>query len=276
MRQGRVVQIDRQSDVALIDAGYPPQGLRLVEAPASPGDEVWVFGYEYVEDAAVLRMSRGSIGQRFLDFFQIDAAVRPGFSGGPVTTRGGKVVGILSFGLGGNPSLAYLVPAHVLDGYLSGTAAVSAAPPPPPPRTPAPSPQPQVRAPVDLLDPDFWKAATPERVRQAVRSGADVNARDKLGSTPLHEAAAGNGNPEVIRILVELGADVNARTVAGWTPLHQAARYSKEPGVVLVLLELGADPRARTNRGLTAWDLIQENKALRNTPAYWKLNDLRW
>lgn len=136
--------------------------------------------------------------------------------------------------------------------------------------------QPQARASVDLLDPDFWKTATPEQVRQAVRGGADVNARDKDGVTPLHRAAALNGNPEVIYTLIQLGADVNARDKNGWTPLHWAARFSKKPEVVLVLLKLGADPKARTDSGITAWDLIQENEALRNTPAYWKLNDLRW
>lgn len=94
--------------------------------------------------------------------------------------------------------------------------------------------------------------------------------------TPLHRAAANNGNPEVIRTLVQLGADVNARDKDGWTPLHVAAGLSEKPEVVLVLLKLGADPKARTSGGSTAWDLIQENEALRNTPAYWKLNDLRW
>lgn len=136
--------------------------------------------------------------------------------------------------------------------------------------------QPRVRASVDLLDPFFWIFATPEQVRQAVRGGADVNARDKDGVTPLHRAASNNGNPEVIRTLVQLGADVNARDKGGWTPLHMTAALSKKPEVVLVLLELGADPKARADAGETAWDLIQRNEALRNTPAYWKLNDLRW
>jgi len=62
----------------------------------------------------------------------------------------------------------------------------------------------------------------------------------------------------------------------GQTPLHLAARFSSNPEVVLTLLELGADSRARTNRGLTPWDLIRRNDKLRDTEAYWRLNDLRY
>ncbi len=113
----RVVRINRDADVAVLDAGYPP-GLTLEDFPARSGDEVWVFGYEYYTQAAILRMARGSIGQRWRDFFQVDAAVQSGFSGGPITTRGGRVVGILSFGTRANPNLAYLVPAHVLEEEL--------------------------------------------------------------------------------------------------------------------------------------------------------------
>ena len=69
---------------------------------------------------------------------------------------------------------------------------------------------------------------------------------------------------------------VDARDEDGWTPLHWAAFFNSNPQVVLVLLDLGADPKARTSGGDTAWDLIQGNPELKNTPAYWKLNDLRF
>jgi ankyrin repeat protein len=69
---------------------------------------------------------------------------------------------------------------------------------------------------------------------------------------------------------------VNARDQFGETPLHSAARSGRTSAVVLVLLELGADHRARTAAGSTAWDLIQRNEHLRNTPAFWRLNDLRF
>lgn len=93
---------------------------------------------------------------------------------------------------------------------------------------------------------------------------------------PLHLAALANSNPKIIQALVRLGANINARDENGWTPLHLAAFKNPNPQVVLVLLDLGADPKARTSDGDTAWDLIQGNPELKNTPAYWKLNDLRF
>jgi hypothetical protein len=137
-RRARVLRINRDADVAILDAGYDPVGLRFRDFPAQAGDEVWTFGYEFLNGVAILRMARASIGQRWQDLFQIDGAVQPGFSGGPVTTRGGRVVGMLSFGSILNPNLAYLVPAHVLREELAAL----------PPRAPAtvvtPSPTPAV------------------------------------------------------------------------------------------------------------------------------------
>ena len=48
-------------------------------------------------------------------------------------------------------------------------------------------------------------------------SGADVNARDEAGDTPLHYAAY-FGELAVIRLLVERGADVSALNSYGRTP----------------------------------------------------------
>lgn len=127
-----------------------------------------------------------------------------------------------------------------------------------------------------LLDLKFWETATPQDVERAVKGGARVDARDKYGRTPLHLAASDNPNSKIIQALVRLGADINARDEDGLTPLHLAASVNSNPQVVLVLLDLGADPKARTSYGKTAWDLIQENPKLKNTPAYWRLNDLRF
>ena len=50
---------------------------------------------------------------------------------------------------------------------------------------------------------------------------ADPNAKDKLESTPLHNAARGK-NPVVARLLLESGADPEASDQSGSTPLHYA------------------------------------------------------
>ena len=49
-----------------------------------------------------------------------------------------------------------------------------------------------------------------EAVKQHLADGEDMNAKDKWGSTPLHEAVNG-GNKEVAELLIAGGADVNAR-----------------------------------------------------------------
>lgn len=98
--------------------------------------------------------------------------------------------------------------------------------------------------------------------------GANVNARDASGMTPLHWAAASSSNAEIVKVLGYLGADVNARDGRGWTSLHHTSLFNRNPIVVLTLLELGADPKLRDPQGMTPWDLIQANDALRGTEAY--------
>jgi ankyrin repeat protein len=60
---------------------------------------------------------------------------------------------------------------------------------------------------------------------------------------------------------VDAGADVGARTRTGSTPLHAAAWDN--PHAVPLLLELGADPTASNDDGTTALNLIKRNTSLR-------------
>jgi ankyrin repeat protein len=48
-------------------------------------------------------------------------------------------------------------------------------------------------------------------------AGTDVNAKNKIGSTPLNYAAHG-GHKEIVELLIAAGADVNARDKDGKTP----------------------------------------------------------
>lgn len=59
-------------------------------------------------------------------------------------------------------------------------------------------------------------------VRCLAENGADLNARDHKGSTPLHAVARGRPNPALVRFLVERGADPNAKDNNGHTPVYFA------------------------------------------------------
>ena len=58
-------------------------------------------------------------------------------------------------------------------------------------------------------------------VKQHLDTGADVNAKNDTGTTPLHTAAI-FGRKEVVELLIAKGADVNAKTKYGETPLDWA------------------------------------------------------
>jgi hypothetical protein len=87
------------------------------------------------------------------------------------------------------------------------------------------------------------------KVRELLKRGANPNAMDKYGSTPLHFAAA-KGYVDVARLLLEHGADANAKDKEGWTPLHLAALWGHADAARL-LLEHGADANAKKKDGFT-------------------------
>lgn len=171
-----------------------------------------------------------------------------------------------------------------------------------------------------LLSIEFWQNATTADVQEHLNSGTKVNvtdangqtplhhaakyffnsipsdllakatldARDRLGNTALHVAAASkntnmiealvkagvdvdilagsntplclaafNNNGEAVRKLVELGADIEHQAKDNRTPLHIAARQGN-CDAVKILLELGANSRARDKNGETPLDYAKQ------------------
>ncbi len=90
------------------------------------------------------------------------------------------------------------------------------------------------------------RAGETARIREALNAGANPNARERFGATPLL-AAVQNRRLDVVRLLVEAGANPDGprRRNEEFTPLHTAAHRDNLDTVAL-LLELGADATRRT------------------------------
>jgi Ankyrin repeats (3 copies) len=79
-----------------------------------------------------------------------------------------------------------------------------------------------------------------EMLRLFIKHGADINVSDpRHGSTPLHRAS-GWGRFNIVKILIENGANINARNNEGQTPLYRAERYGKNEDVEDYLKSKGA------------------------------------
>lgn len=91
-------------------------------------------------------------------------------------------------------------------------------------------------------------------VRRHVVAGADLNAPDPTGATPLIVATA-FGRTAVARALIDAGADLDRRNNEGSTALLTAALFCREE-IVRALLDAGADRTLRNDAGSAALDVV--------------------
>lgn len=82
----------------------------------------------------------------------------------------------------------------------------------------------------------------------------------KTGATALHVASA-KGYLKVMDILLRAGANVNAQDFDGWTPLHAAAHWGQKEAAE-ILAEAHCDMEIRNCVGQTAFD-VAENEMVR-------------
>ena len=116
------------------------------------------------------------------------------------------------------------------------------------------------------------KTTEPAVFDELVQSGADPNSRNVRGETPLFKAS----NQGTVAWLIDAGADPNLRDEKGRTPLHAALARFSSATVIDALLDGGANAALSDVRGVTPWDLAQEQESLKGTKTYWRLNDARF
>jgi len=105
------------------------------------------------------------------------------------------------------------------------------------------------------------EAGDKELVARLLAEGAEVNAKDKDGVTPLHVTTI-RGDKEVVVLLLAKGADVNMKDSKGGTPLRIAAAIRGLKEIAELLLANGADVNAQDSNGATPlhWAAIESNK----------------
>ena len=86
-----------------------------------------------------------------------------------------------------------------------------------------------------------------EIVKTLKKDGADPNETDENRRTALHWATANQNDLALLQVLLDAGADPNAQNAWGETPLHLA--QSEE--AYDLLLRMGADPNIKNMAGYT-------------------------
>lgn len=95
------------------------------------------------------------------------------------------------------------------------------------------------------------------KVENLVKEGANINAQNSNGWTPLM-FAIGSAHSDLVKLLLKIGADPNAPAKHGMTPLMEAA-LRNDTTIATLLLDANAALDITNRSGKTALDIAAEN-----------------
>lgn len=102
----RIIAMDQRNDLALLRGEYRNKTyLNINVMGAEFGEDIMAFGFPLAENlSSSVKLTRGIVSslsgpENDISLIQIDAAIQPGNSGGPVLNYNGQVVGVASSGL---------------------------------------------------------------------------------------------------------------------------------------------------------------------------------
>jgi S1-C subfamily serine protease len=129
----RVIASEPWSDISLIQVSVVPRSATVAKLadsdPVVVGDPVFIVGAPY---GLSYSLSQGIISARWppntvtkdfplAEFLQTDAVINTGNSGGPMFTRAGELIGIISHNItksGGSEGLGFVVTSNTVKGLL--------------------------------------------------------------------------------------------------------------------------------------------------------------
>jgi len=99
-------------------------------------------------------------------------------------------------------------------------------------------------------------------VRLIEKNNTHLLSRDEKGNTPLHLASKSLVETQIIEFLMARGADTEARNMDGKTPIHFAAEAGSKAAIE-ILIEQGADLNAQDSSGCTALHYVTDEEIAR-------------
>lgn len=103
--KAELIKVSKVADLALLKVSESVPGIEIAEREAEPGQDIFAVGYPNPDLQGIeVKVTKGVISSSkgFQDDgsrYQIDAAVQPGNSGGPLCDSAGRLVGVVVSGL---------------------------------------------------------------------------------------------------------------------------------------------------------------------------------